>query len=109
MSAVLEAILRSKVVAIVRLERYDRAGDIARALLEGGISAIEFTLTGAGAYDAIRATRAGLGDAAQIGVGIPHVQIIIVGYAQSIDLGTARHDDPKRGQEGAVFRRQTES
>jgi 2-dehydro-3-deoxyphosphogluconate aldolase/(4S)-4-hydroxy-2-oxoglutarate aldolase len=69
MSAVLEAILRSKVVAIVRLERYDRAGDIARALLEGGISAIEFTLTGAGVYDALKATRAELGDTAQIGVG----------------------------------------
>jgi 2-dehydro-3-deoxyphosphogluconate aldolase/(4S)-4-hydroxy-2-oxoglutarate aldolase len=61
--------MERRVVAIVRLERYDRATEIARALLEGGISAIEFTLTGAGAYEAITAARAALGDQAQIGVG----------------------------------------
>jgi 2-dehydro-3-deoxyphosphogluconate aldolase / (4S)-4-hydroxy-2-oxoglutarate aldolase len=69
MSAVINAILETKIVAIVRLERYDRAIEITRALLAGGISVVEFTLTGAGAYDAITATRAALGDAAQIGVG----------------------------------------
>jgi 2-dehydro-3-deoxyphosphogluconate aldolase/(4S)-4-hydroxy-2-oxoglutarate aldolase len=69
MSNVLDAILESRIVAIVRLERYDRAVEIARALLEGGISVVEFTLTGAGAYDAIAATRAALGDAVQVGVG----------------------------------------
>ncbi|MEO7908607.1 MAG: bifunctional 4-hydroxy-2-oxoglutarate aldolase/2-dehydro-3-deoxy-phosphogluconate aldolase, partial [Roseiflexaceae bacterium] len=53
----------------VRLERYDRAVEITRALLAGGISVVEFTLTGAGAYDAITATRAALGDAAYVGVG----------------------------------------
>ena len=30
---------------------------------------VEFTLTGAGAYDAIAVTRAALGDAAHVGVG----------------------------------------
>jgi 2-dehydro-3-deoxyphosphogluconate aldolase/(4S)-4-hydroxy-2-oxoglutarate aldolase len=69
MAPVLDAILESKIVAIVRLERYDRAPEIARALLDGGISAIEFTLTGAGAYDAIAAARAALGDQVQVGVG----------------------------------------
>jgi 2-dehydro-3-deoxyphosphogluconate aldolase / (4S)-4-hydroxy-2-oxoglutarate aldolase len=69
MSTVINAILETKIVAIVRLERYDRAIEITRALLAGGISVVEFTLTGAGAYDAITATRAALGDAAQIGVG----------------------------------------
>jgi 2-dehydro-3-deoxyphosphogluconate aldolase / (4S)-4-hydroxy-2-oxoglutarate aldolase len=69
MSTVIDAILGTRIVAIVRLERYDRAVEIARALLAGGISVVEFTLTGAGAYDAIAATRAALGDAAQIGVG----------------------------------------
>ena len=69
MSAIIDAILETRIVAIVRLERYDRAVEITRALLEGGISVVEFTLTGAGAYDAIAATRAALGDAAQIGVG----------------------------------------
>ena len=69
MPTVIDAILETRIVAIVRLERYDRAIEITRALLAGGISAVEFTLTGAGAYDAISATRAALGDAAQIGVG----------------------------------------
>ena len=69
MSNVLDAILETRIVAIVRLERYDRAVEIARALLAGGITAIEFTLTGTGAYDAIKATRAALGSAVQVGVG----------------------------------------
>jgi 2-dehydro-3-deoxyphosphogluconate aldolase / (4S)-4-hydroxy-2-oxoglutarate aldolase len=69
MASVLDAIAASKIVAIVRLERYDRAVEVARALLAGGISAVEFTLTGAGANEAIRACRTALGEAAQIGVG----------------------------------------
>jgi len=69
MSSVLDAILTSRIVAIVRLERYDQAVEVARALLAGGISAIEFTLTGTGAHEAIAATRSAVGDAGQIGVG----------------------------------------
>ena len=69
MTTVLDAITAARIVAIVRLERYDRAVEIAHALLAGGISTIEFTLTGAGAHDAIGAARAALGDRAQIGVG----------------------------------------
>jgi 2-dehydro-3-deoxyphosphogluconate aldolase/(4S)-4-hydroxy-2-oxoglutarate aldolase len=69
MTTVLDAIAAARIVAIVRLERYDRAVELARALLAGGISAIEFTLTGAGAHDAIGAARAALGDHVQVGVG----------------------------------------
>ncbi|MEN9933652.1 MAG: hypothetical protein RLZZ387_231 [Chloroflexota bacterium] len=69
MSPILEAITATKVVAIVRLERYDRAVEVARALVAGGITAVEFTLTGAGANEAIAACREALGDAAQVGVG----------------------------------------
>jgi 2-dehydro-3-deoxyphosphogluconate aldolase/(4S)-4-hydroxy-2-oxoglutarate aldolase len=69
MSSVLDAVLTSRIVAIVRLERYDEAVKVARALLAGGISAIEFTLTGVGAHEAIAAARAAVGDAGQIGVG----------------------------------------
>jgi 2-dehydro-3-deoxyphosphogluconate aldolase/(4S)-4-hydroxy-2-oxoglutarate aldolase len=69
MTTVLDAIAAARIVAIVRLERYHRAVELARALLAGGISAIEFTLTGGGAHDAIAAARAALGDVAQIGVG----------------------------------------
>jgi 2-dehydro-3-deoxyphosphogluconate aldolase/(4S)-4-hydroxy-2-oxoglutarate aldolase len=66
---IVDRLLRTRIVAIVRLERYDRALAVAKALLEGGISAIEFTLTGSGALEAIAGTRAALGDTAQIGVG----------------------------------------
>lgn len=69
MTEVIDHILRTRIVAVVRLERYDRALAVAEALLAGGIAALEFTLTGAGALEAIAATRGALGDSAQVGVG----------------------------------------
>lgn len=69
MTQILDSLLNAGIIAVVRLEQYDQAVAVAEALLEGGILAIEFTLTGAGAAEAISATRAALGDAAQIGVG----------------------------------------
>jgi len=64
-----EHILATKIVAIIRLEEYSKAVEVARALVEGGVSALEFTLTGRGALEAITATRRALGDAACVGVG----------------------------------------
>lgn len=69
MTQILESLLTRRIVAIVRLERYDQAVQVAEALLAGGISVIEFTLTGSGALDAIAETRKALDTAAQIGVG----------------------------------------
>lgn len=60
---------QGRVVAIVRLENYDRALQIATALVAGGVRSLEFTLTGKGAFAAIEAVRAALGDDAQVGVG----------------------------------------
>jgi 2-dehydro-3-deoxyphosphogluconate aldolase/(4S)-4-hydroxy-2-oxoglutarate aldolase len=65
----LDQILAKKIVAVVRLEDYNRAVDVARALAEGGVNVLEFTLTGRGALDAITATRKALGDAVCVGVG----------------------------------------
>src|SRR5712691_9634412 len=65
----LEAIMRSRLVAIVRLEHYEHALEIARALLAGGISVIEFTLTGQGAHEAISSVRTTLGAQIHVGVG----------------------------------------
>jgi 2-dehydro-3-deoxyphosphogluconate aldolase/(4S)-4-hydroxy-2-oxoglutarate aldolase len=62
-------ILSSKIVAIIRLDEYSKAVQVAQALVEGGISALEFTLTGKGAIEAIGAVRKALGDAACVGVG----------------------------------------
>lgn len=68
MSAI-EQILTKKIVAVVRLEDYTRAVDVARALAAGGITVLEFTLTGQGAIKAVSATRKVLGDAVCVGVG----------------------------------------
>jgi 2-dehydro-3-deoxyphosphogluconate aldolase/(4S)-4-hydroxy-2-oxoglutarate aldolase len=67
--SIIDTIVRNKIVAVVRLERYDRAVELAAALLEGGVASVEFTLTGAGALEAVAAARAALGDAACVGVG----------------------------------------
>ena len=68
MSAI-QQILDRKIVAVVRLENYDRAVDVARALAAGGIHVLEFTLTGQGALEAVSATRRALGGAVCVGVG----------------------------------------
>lgn len=69
MSSVTDTIVTTGIVAIVRLTHYDRVVDITQALVAGGISVIEFTLTGEGALRAIAEARAACGEAAYIGVG----------------------------------------
>jgi 2-dehydro-3-deoxyphosphogluconate aldolase/(4S)-4-hydroxy-2-oxoglutarate aldolase len=69
MSTEPDMIARTRLMAIVRLEYYDRALEVAQALLAGGIPVIEFTLTGRGAAEAIATTRAALGDRALVGAG----------------------------------------
>ena len=68
MSAI-QQILAKKIVAVVRLDDYTRAVEVAQALVAGGVSILEFPLTGHGALEAISATRLALGDAACVGVG----------------------------------------
>ena len=68
MSAI-QKILSQKIIAVVRLEDYNRAVNVARALAAGGITVLEFTLTGQGAFEAVSATRKALGDAVCVGVG----------------------------------------
>jgi 2-dehydro-3-deoxyphosphogluconate aldolase/(4S)-4-hydroxy-2-oxoglutarate aldolase len=65
----LERIERSGVVAIVRLDDYTHAPEMAAALADGGVEAIEFTYTNPAAGDAVRATRAALGDRMLVGAG----------------------------------------
>ena len=64
-----DRIAHDKIVAIVRLANYDRAVEVARALLAGGVSVLEFTLTGRGAIEAVTAVRSALGAAVCVGVG----------------------------------------
>ena len=69
MEELIAALSAAKIVVIVRLDRYDRAVEVAQALYAGGITAIEFTLTGAGAFDAISRVRSAMGNQMLIGVG----------------------------------------
>ena len=65
----LERIERSGVVAIVRLDDYAHAPEMARALAEGGVEAVEFTYSNPAAGEAVRATKAALGDDMLVGAG----------------------------------------
>jgi len=67
--SVIEQILSKKIIAVVRLDDYTGAIDVARALVAGGITVLEFTLTGQGAIEAVSATRKAMGDAVCVGVG----------------------------------------
>jgi 2-dehydro-3-deoxyphosphogluconate aldolase/(4S)-4-hydroxy-2-oxoglutarate aldolase len=57
------------VIAVVRLDNLATAVDVTRALVEGGVTAVEFTFTNPRAGEAIAATRAEFGERASIGAG----------------------------------------
>jgi 2-dehydro-3-deoxyphosphogluconate aldolase/(4S)-4-hydroxy-2-oxoglutarate aldolase len=65
----LELILSRRLIAVVRLEHYERAVEVAQALVAGGVGVLEFTLTGPGAVQAVSAARQALGEAVCVGVG----------------------------------------
>jgi len=67
--SMLERIERSGVVAIVRLDDYSRAPEMARALADGGVEAVEFTYTNPAAGEAVRATKAAMGGDMLVGAG----------------------------------------
>ncbi len=58
--AVLEVIRATRIIAIVRLDDLSAAIDLSRAVLDGGIRAVEFTLTNPDAIAAMRAVQAAL-------------------------------------------------
>ncbi|HEX6478289.1 MAG TPA: bifunctional 4-hydroxy-2-oxoglutarate aldolase/2-dehydro-3-deoxy-phosphogluconate aldolase [Ktedonobacteraceae bacterium] len=95
MSTGLLLITHTRIIAIVRLENYDRAQEVAQALIAGGISAIEFTLTGKGAVTAIARTREAFGDAALIGAGTvlttSDVQDVVSAGAQFVVTPVLNH------------------
>ena len=64
-----ERLRAAKIVAIIRLDEYSRAVEVAQALAVGGITTLEFTLTGKGAIEAIGAVRAALGSTICVGIG----------------------------------------
>ncbi len=81
---VINDILKTRMIAILRLEHYDRAVEIAEALLAGGISILEITLTGRGAHEAITSIRRTTGDRVRVGVGtVLHPQAV----KEAVDAG----------------------
>lgn len=71
-SAIVDAVLSTRLVGIVRLKHHGHAGDIARAISDGGLTVIEYSLSGSGALEAVAAAREALqaaGVRAFIGAG----------------------------------------
>ncbi|MCY4072589.1 MAG: bifunctional 4-hydroxy-2-oxoglutarate aldolase/2-dehydro-3-deoxy-phosphogluconate aldolase, partial [Chloroflexi bacterium] len=66
---VLENMGKHKIVAIVRLDDLSTARHITEALVEGGIRAIEFTLTNSDAVPTIAAMRKSVDERVAIGAG----------------------------------------
>lgn len=69
MNNTVEVISHWRLIAVIRLETYEAAVPIARALVAGGVRIIEWTRTGTGVEQAIYATREALGDLVRVGVG----------------------------------------
>lgn len=68
-AAALERIARGRIIAIVRLRSGAPPVELAEALVRGGITCLEFTLTTSGSIDAIEACRSRLGEGALVGAG----------------------------------------
>lgn len=69
MSGTAERIEETGVVAIVRLDDYAAAVEMAGAIADGGVAAIEFTYTNPRAGEAIARVKAALGDRVLVGAG----------------------------------------
>jgi 2-dehydro-3-deoxyphosphogluconate aldolase/(4S)-4-hydroxy-2-oxoglutarate aldolase len=69
MSLALKAILTTRLLGIIRMKRYERPVEVAHALAQGGFKALEFTLSGEGALQAIATARHALDNETHIGAG----------------------------------------
>jgi len=67
--SMLNQIADQKIVAVIRLDGLSKAVELSQALLEGGVSILEFTLTNADAPQAIKQVRKTLGDRIIVGAG----------------------------------------
>lgn len=76
------------IVAVIRLDDFSKAVPLTEALMAGGITAIEFTLTNPDAPNAIRAVRQAIPSGAMIGAGSvltpEHVEEVVAAGAQFI-------------------------
>jgi 2-dehydro-3-deoxyphosphogluconate aldolase/(4S)-4-hydroxy-2-oxoglutarate aldolase len=69
MNAILDAILETRLIGIIRMPRYAFPVEVTGALVDGGLTILEFTLSGEGALNAIKAANAAFSGQAHIGAG----------------------------------------
>ena len=69
MNDVLQAILSQRLIGIIRMGRYHHAVEIAEALARGGLTILEYTMSGEGALDAVAQVRSGPGMRVIVGAG----------------------------------------
>jgi len=83
MAGVIETILETRLLGIIRLPQYSEPVEIARALVQGGVRVLEFSLTGEGALQAIAAARQALGPGFYVGAGTVRSVSDVAGAAQA--------------------------
>src|SRR5664279_2553567 len=69
MNSVIETVLATRLIGIIRMKQYEHPVKIMHALVEGGFKVLEFTLSGQGALQAISAARAAAPEQVCIGAG----------------------------------------
>lgn len=69
MAQVVKTILENRLIAIIRMQRYEYPAEVAQALVAGGIRLLEFTLSGEGALEAISTARAAVEEEIHVGAG----------------------------------------
>ncbi len=69
MSQFIETLLATQLLGIIRMPRIEYPAQVAQALAAGGFKALEFSLSGEGAMQAITAARAAVGPEIHIGAG----------------------------------------
>ena len=74
----LRTILDSKIIAIIRADDSSKLMPVVNALVDGGIRALEVTMTTPGALEAIRAASQEFGDRILVGVGLSWTPKLLV-------------------------------
>jgi 2-dehydro-3-deoxyphosphogluconate aldolase/(4S)-4-hydroxy-2-oxoglutarate aldolase len=69
MGPVIETLLSTRLIGIIRMPHYESAAEVAQALAAGGLKLIEFTFSGEGAAQAIATARASLSGEIYVGAG----------------------------------------
>ena len=91
----LDRIAASGVIAVMRGVDRDRAVETARALVRGGVGAVELTADAPGAVDAVADVAAALGDEAVVGAGtVMDAATASRAVAAGAEFVVAPHTDP---------------